>query len=253
MSFSASWFSARRGLMVIGSAAALLAGSFHQAGAAPRETPKVLSAQSEAAAVEFARTHHPELAGLLDQLKSSAPAEYRSAVADLEKVRERLERSRDKTPDRYPLELSDWKVSSRIQLLAARMAMGADAALESDLKAALRERVDLRIQLLVEERDRLRRRVDKLNETIAEQQRKSDEQVAKELAGLRRGATATIPPSTGKKDKVARTEAVAGSGATTSPKAADIGGAERKAANSDKPPKKSPSKSNDGRQGIAPK
>lgn len=159
------------------------------------ETTPALSAKAEAAAFEFARAHHAELASLLEQLKANAPSEYRSAIVELDKTRERLEKSRKNTPERADIELADWKVNSRIRLLVARMAMGGDSSLEADLKSALRERADLRVQLLTEERDRLRRRIEKLDETIVEQQRRAPDQVEKEFAGLKRGATSTANPA----------------------------------------------------------
>lgn len=154
------------------------------------ETAPAVNAKTEASVVEFARTHHPELANLLEQLKTNAPSEYRSAILDLEKTRDRLEKSRKNAPERADLELAEWKVNSRIRLMVARMAMGGDSSLEKDLKEALKERADLRVQLLSDERDRLRRRLEKLDENIAEQQRRASDQVEKEFAGLKRNALA---------------------------------------------------------------
>lgn len=158
--------------------------------AAAESTP-ALSSKAEAAAMDFARAHHAELASLLEQLKANAPSEYRSAMIELDKTRERLERSREKTPERADIELAEWKVNSRIRLLAARLAMGGDSSLEADLKAAIRERLDLRVELMNDERARLRRRLEKLDETIAEQERRTPDQVEKEFAGLQRGAAMT--------------------------------------------------------------
>lgn len=177
------------------------------------DTAPAVNAKTEASVVEFARTHHPELASLLEQLKANAPSEYRSAILDLEKTRDRLEKSRKSTPERADLELAEWKVSSRIRLMAARMAMGGDSSLETDLKAALKERADLRVQLLSDERDRLRRRLEKLDDTIAEQQRRASDQVEKEFAGLKRSALAAsdapkkeTKPAESKKPDAKRTE-----------------------------------------------
>ncbi|HET6425260.1 MAG TPA: hypothetical protein VFG20_16350 [Planctomycetaceae bacterium] len=163
-------------------------------GRSSAETTPSVSGKAEAAAMEFARTHHPELASLLEQLKTNAPSEYRSAILDIDKARERLEKSREKTPERAAIELAEWKVNSRIRLLVARMSMGGDSSLEADLKAALRERADLRVQLLTDERDRLRRRLDKLDDTIADHQRRASDQVEKEFVGLKRNATAAEAP-----------------------------------------------------------
>ncbi len=161
-------------------------------GIALAETTPTISGKAEAAALEFARTHHPELASLLEQLKTNAPNEYRSAILDLDKARERLEKSREKTPERAAIELAEWKVNSRIRLLVARMSMGGDTSLEADLKAALRERADLRVQLLTDERDRLRRRLEKLDENIADHERRASDQIDKEFAVLKRNATASV-------------------------------------------------------------
>jgi hypothetical protein len=146
------------------------------------------SPQTEVAVLEFARSHHAELAGLLESLKNNAPHEYRSAIVDLDRTRERLERSQKSNPERYALELAEWKASSRIRLLAARLAMGGDTTLEAELKVALRERYDLRLQLLQEERLRLQKRVAKLDESIAEQERRRADLLEKEFATLQKGA-----------------------------------------------------------------
>lgn len=167
-------------------------------GRSSAETTPAVSAKAEAAAMEFARTHHPELANLLEQLKANAPSEYRSAILDIDKARERLEKSREKTPERAAIELAEWKVNSRIRLLVARMSMGGDSSLEADLKSALRERADLRVQLLTDERDRLRRRLEKLDDTIADHQRRAADQVEKEFVGLKRNATAAEAPKPAK-------------------------------------------------------
>jgi hypothetical protein len=141
---------------------------------------------ADAAALKFARTHHPELAGLLDQLRMNAPKDYQAAIADLNRSRERLDKNRDRLPERYDLELAEWKVDSRIRLLAARMAMGGDDDLQSELRTALRERTDIRVKLLQEERDRTAKRLQKLDEQIADQQSQADKIVDRELTTIER-------------------------------------------------------------------
>lgn len=138
-----------------------------------------------ASALEFAKTHHPELASLLEQLRVNAPKDFDAAVTDLNRTRERLERSRKNTPERYELELVAWKLDSRVRLLAARLAMGGDPGLEEELRDALEERFDVRIKLLKDERDRLHKRVGRLDEQIAEQERRADEILNREFAALR--------------------------------------------------------------------
>lgn len=239
-------------------AAALAAGAWAQPAGQTAGGKAVVSPAAEAAALDFAREHHPELASLLDQLQSSAPKEYQAAIADLSRTRERLERSREKTPERYALELAEWKVNSRIRLLAARMAMGGDTSLEAELKAAVRERFDLRLQLQAEERERLSKRLERLDEQIAEQRRKADELIERDFATLRKGATSAAVSAAEKKNKPKPDKA---DGKSEKPKAADRspagkGAAQPLAKPSDKPAagKKNPAAPNrrDGDQGGAP-
>jgi len=150
---------------------------------------EALDKGAETAAVEFARTHHPELASLLEQLKKSAPKEYQAAITDLDRSRERLERNRTRIPERYELELAEWKVNSRIRLLVAKMSMSGDAPLDAELLAALRERVDIRLELLKDERERTAKRLERLDEQIAEQKSRADDVVERELATIRKGIT----------------------------------------------------------------
>lgn len=163
--------------------AALAGGPF--AGAADSDK------DADAAAIQFARTHHPELAGLLDQLRMNAPKDYQAAIADLNRSRERLEKTRDRLPERYELELAEWKVNSRIRLLAARMAMGGDDERQAELRTALRERTDIRVKLLQDERDRTAKRLQKLDEQIADQQSQADKIVDRELTMIQRDVANT--------------------------------------------------------------
>jgi hypothetical protein len=142
-------------------------------------------AKQSVTALEFAKTHHPELASLLEQLRINAPKDFEAAVIDLNRTGERLERVRKNSPERYELELAAWKLDSRVRLLAARLAMGGDSTLEDELRDALEERFDLRIKLLKDERDRLHKRVERLDEQVADQERRVDEILNREFAALR--------------------------------------------------------------------
>lgn len=138
----------------------------------------------ESAALEFARRHHPELAALLEQLKTNVPKEYEAAITDLDRSRQRLERSHEKTPEQYDLELADWKINSRIRLLVARLTMGADEAFKDELRAAVKERREIRTQRLSAEQQRLKQRLEKVTEQLAQQHSVGDEQIERELTSL---------------------------------------------------------------------
>jgi hypothetical protein len=136
----------------------------------------------------FADKHHPELGKLLRTLEDSQPKEFRSAINDLNKTRDRLVRSQERTPDRYPLELKEWQLESRIRLLAARMAMGSDDGLEDQIRKALKERREIRMKLLKHEESRLRDRLERIDRQLEALEKSSDGSIDTELAALRKSA-----------------------------------------------------------------
>ncbi|GAB4150151.1 MAG: hypothetical protein Tsb009_24810 [Planctomycetaceae bacterium] len=131
--------------------------------------PMVLTASRKAAALEFAKKHHPELAKLLVGLESRNPKAYQRAMRQLYRTSERLARLQERLPaERFEMELKLWKNESRIRLLAARISLSKkpSARLQADLKKALHERVNLRIQKLRDERARLAQKLEKLDASI---------------------------------------------------------------------------------------
>jgi hypothetical protein len=143
--------------------------------------------ESEKAALAFAETHHPELAGLLAQLKESAADEYKRAIAELDRSRDRLEKIRERQPDRHAAALKEWQLSSRIKLTLARMTLSKDPTLEPELTAMVRERAELRLQPLRAEQERIKARLDKVGTTLEEYDRDPAAAVEKEVAALLKG------------------------------------------------------------------
>lgn len=140
----------------------------------------------EAAAMTFARMHHPELADLLSRLKKRKTDEYNRAIAELFQTSERLARTRDRAPDRYEIALEAWKLDSRIRLLAARMTMRNSARLEEQLTKLLRQRVDVRLAQLLNDRERLAGRIERVDEAIEDIRRDPDAAALKDLKRVKR-------------------------------------------------------------------
>jgi len=122
--------------------------------------------EREAAALTFVRTNHPELADLLDRLKVRQPYEYQKAVRDLSRVSERLALSREVFPSRYELELKQWKLTSRIQVLTARLSMGRTPKHEQELKQLLAEQLETHRELVVLNLERAKGRVAALSREL---------------------------------------------------------------------------------------
>jgi hypothetical protein len=150
------------------------------------------TAEREAAALLFVRTHHPELADLLEQLKVAHATQYQQAIRDLFRTSEKLAQTQERNPRRYDLDLQAWKLQSRVQVLAARLAMGPNPAIETELRAALMEQQKVQMDQLVEERERLASRIKELDvqiETLrTEQNQRVDARLEDLLKGIRKSS-----------------------------------------------------------------
>lgn len=131
----------------------------------PWRTSEV-TAEQEKEVMQFVRLHHAELADLVEHLQTSSPADYHKAVRDLWKARERLMQIERRDRKRYELELDNWVVQSKIQLLVARMTMKNDDALREELRSLLGQRVDLRLRLLLGEREKQLERLRKIDDQV---------------------------------------------------------------------------------------
>ena len=152
----------------------------------------------EAQALHFAHRNHPQLAKLLSQLETNNKTGYKRALRDLFQASERLARIKERSPERYELSLRAWKLDSRIRLLLARMTMSDDVALESELKAALLERVDIRVQELRVQRqtfskqyERVSKQLERIDKTMQDIERDRDAAAQKDLNRLKRGLGGT--------------------------------------------------------------
>ena len=165
--------------------------------------------EREAAAIAFAGQNHPELATLLTNLKQNNPTEYRAAVSELDRVVERLAAMKPKNSQQHDSALALWKMDSRIRLLAARLTMSDNPAVEAELKAAVREKVELTLAERKAERERLQKRVEKLDQTISELATKLDDVAEKELAAVKRSAQSSKPTAKSRPMKRGEESAVA--------------------------------------------
>ena len=168
-----------------------------------------ISAEREAAAIAFAVQNHPELATLLTNLKQNNPTEYHAAVVELDRIVERLAAMKQKNSQQHDSELVHWKLDSRIRLLAARLTMSDNPALEAELKAAVREKVELTLAERKAERERLQKRVEKLDQTIDELSTKLDDVAEKEFAAVKRTAQSSKPTTKVKPVKRGEENAIA--------------------------------------------
>jgi len=143
--------------------------------------PIAVTAAQEKEVGRFLRQHHAELADLLEHLKSSSPSRYHKAIRDLWKARERLMQVKQRDRTQYELELEAWVIESKIQLLVARLAMKDDDALREELRSLLGQRIDLRLRLVLGERERHLERVRKLDEQVDRYNNSRSEMIEKQF------------------------------------------------------------------------
>jgi hypothetical protein len=182
--------------------------------------PAAVDPEQETAALEFAGRHHPELVELLASLKQSNSQEYARAIRELFRTSERLALVREKDPQKYDLELQAWKLQSQIRLLAARLTMAPDPALEQELRDAVVAKSEIRLQLLQHERDEVASRLQKLDASLETLRKSPTEHAEKEFQKVlgsidqsrtarNRPAAQRPPNKTPKKSKPAPAEASA--------------------------------------------
>ncbi|SIN99548.1 hypothetical protein SAMN05444166_1958 [Singulisphaera sp. GP187] len=143
-------------------------------------------AERETIALGFVKEHHPELASLLEQLKAMRPEEYRRAIAELFQVSQSLETLKKNNPPQYEVGLEFWKAKSKAELLAARLISAPSPELESQLRRALENQLDLEIrkQELLEEQ--LKARLSQIEKTVKRLKDNRDRQIDNRLLELQK-------------------------------------------------------------------
>lgn len=150
------------------------------------EPLKPEAASREKVARRFAAEHHPELARLLGELAKQDRKQYDAAITDIHRAIDRMEKYREKHPERYEATLEDWKISSRIRLAVARMSLTKDPELEAQLRELVAARQQLRLKPLRTEAERIESRLEKIRTTLAEHDADPEAAVAKELTAVLR-------------------------------------------------------------------
>ncbi|TWT60420.1 hypothetical protein [Rubinisphaera italica] len=146
-----------------------------------------ITPEREAAALKFAELHHPELVQLLEALREIDQKQFRKAIEEIFRVSEKLARSKSRNPERYDLELKAWKLTSRLNLLVASLPMASDydAAMQN-IKKAYTRKLEIQIKLLEMEEVAARKRLERIQESIASSQSDQEENINKQLQRIRK-------------------------------------------------------------------
>lgn len=169
---------------------------------ADKPVPMNVTPEREAAVRTFVELNHPELAELLTHLKSNKPQEYERAIRELHRITERLAGIQERDRDQYDLEIKLWTAQSRVQLLTAKLRMGAKDELKDQLREALNLQADAKLALLKHERERAAARLAKIDADIAQFENNRDQVIEKQMELLQRTASQGKPAKIGVKGAV---------------------------------------------------
>jgi len=92
-------------------------------GKADKHPPQPVSKERKVELMAFVKANHPELLSLLNQLQSKRRHQFHSALRTLDKNVKHLQSVEKQSAGRYQHSLNIWKVSSRIHLLTAQLAI----------------------------------------------------------------------------------------------------------------------------------
>lgn len=150
----------------------------------------------------FAEKQVPQLRSLLSTLEAKRPKQFRTALLNLARDEERLSKLKDRDPERYELELKQWKINQRIQIATAKLALrGESEESKQELKGFLATRNELRQELLQLELRRARERVARVEDQLQKVGRPNDSDLQRQVEQLiarakkGAGAKATNPAS----------------------------------------------------------
>lgn len=154
--------------------------------AAPRLKP-----EQEAKAMTFADEHHPELANLLRQLKKKSAPQYIRGLREVWTTSQRLERIRERQPERFESQIKQWKCYSEIRLLTARYVLTNDEKLAPRIQTLLKSHQETKLQATQAERDRIAGRLKELDTDLANQKKNFQKNLDVEWTRIKKQAEAS--------------------------------------------------------------
>jgi hypothetical protein len=140
--------------------------------------------ENEQLALEFVRSHHPELGELLFVLKDMDADQYQTAIRDITRARKRIESLAKRSPELQKIELQGWVIQSKIDLFLAKAVASDGKWNRSDLKGLVEQRVANQKKRLKVERENLTARMQQIDESLSKLEGKEAERVEQQLGGM---------------------------------------------------------------------
>ena len=143
---------------------------------------QVSTSSNERDVLEFVGKHQPKLRKLMEFLKQKAPEQYRQAVKEMTRSKQRLSNLEKRDTGLYKIELELWRTRSELRLLAAEMSVAAESQrndLEKRLSQLAKSQVALELSKLKLQRQRTAEQLEQYDQQILDREAAQAEQATK--------------------------------------------------------------------------
>lgn len=141
-----------------------------------------ISEQRKAHILAFVNEHHPELTKLLKKLENGKKKrQWLSALNGLNKTIKKLEGIKERNPDRYDSALEQWKLESRIKVVAAQLKHNDSKEGRAKLESLIAKHIDFNIDRLKKDREQIRKRLKQMEKRISDAESNRQQQIEKRL------------------------------------------------------------------------
>lgn len=123
-----------------------------------RRTPIEITPERREQLIAFVREYNPPIERLMKNLESKNPTQFRAALQAMAREVQMLEELKTRDPERFEISLELWRNRSRLDLLAAQIALQADNRrpdLRRQMQQVMQEQNELRAKLVELELSRL--------------------------------------------------------------------------------------------------
>lgn len=134
--------------------------------------------------LQFVDQHQPDLLKLLKFMSKKQPTQYAQALKDLSRTAARLSNLEKKDKDLFDVELALWKTRSSLRMLVAELAVVSDdarPASRQQLRALVRQELELEHSKLKLDQLRAQQRLDQINSQLDEWSGDEETRVSKAI------------------------------------------------------------------------
>lgn len=153
-----------------------------------KTSPPVVTEKRRAELMAFVNQHHKELKPLLNQLKKTNPAQHQSAIRTLDRNVKNLQTLEGKSKERHARSLNNWILSSKVQLLTAKLARKnsekARTGIRKQIRGLLEQQNKIRREQLSADLATTKKKAERLEKLLAELNDNTEGQIAKKLADV---------------------------------------------------------------------